>query len=147
MRRLFAALVAMWTASGCGPIEYVNQVPRRAVAEVEAAEAVANDKSPEYIYWHTLAVEYLRKAREEAALADFQAANRLGRKAELAAAKARRAALDPQLTFPDEFAGDDAGDGEADPAAEDRASPAALRSAPPPSSSSSSTVSSSAMAR
>ena len=39
-------------------------------------------------YYFTLAVEYLRKAREEAAHADFQSANRLGRQASRAARRA-----------------------------------------------------------
>ncbi len=50
---------------------------RTASDDVEAARAAQADiHAP---YWFTLAVEYLRKAREEAAEADFQAANRLGR--------------------------------------------------------------------
>lgn len=77
----------------CGPIEYINQVTRKADGEVEAAEALGASDDPTYQYWYTLAREYLYKAREEAALADYQAANRFGRKAELAARKAREAAL------------------------------------------------------
>jgi hypothetical protein len=90
---LFAALVA------CGPIEYVNQVTRRADTAVsEARTAEAPTLAP---YWWTRAVEYLRQARVEAAAADFQAANRFGRLATEAAEKAReealRAAADPDV--------------------------------------------------
>ena len=73
-------------SSACGPIEYVNQVSRKAAAQVEAAQAVQADKVAPY--WYTLAVEYLHKAREEAAHADYQAANRFGRRAGEAATKA-----------------------------------------------------------
>ena len=78
-------------ASGCGPIGYVNQVTRKATASIEAARAAqAETYSP---YWYTLAVEYLHKAREEASYADYQAANRFGRKAKEAADKARDEAI------------------------------------------------------
>jgi hypothetical protein len=76
----------------CGPIEYVNQVTRKASTEVEAARAVKADKHAPY--WYTLAIEYLHKAREEAASADYQAANRFGRKAEHAARRARAEAIE-----------------------------------------------------
>ncbi len=76
----------------CGPIEYVNQVTRRASSEVDAAKAVKADKHAPY--WYTLAVEFLHKAREEAATADFQAANRFGRRSAEAARKARTVALE-----------------------------------------------------
>lgn len=73
--------------AGCGSTLYVNQVTRKASASVAAAEAVnAAEYAP---YWYTLAVEYLHKAREEAAHADFEAANRFGRKSEAAAERAR----------------------------------------------------------
>jgi hypothetical protein len=78
-------------ASSCGPIEYVGQVTRKASSQVAAAKAVEADKySP---YYYTLATEYLHKAREEAAAADFQAANRFGRKSEQAARKAKAEAI------------------------------------------------------
>lgn len=76
----------------CGPIEYVNQVTRRASSEVDAAKAVKADKHAPY--WYTLAVEYLHKAREEAASSDFQAANRFGRRSARAARKARALAVE-----------------------------------------------------
>ncbi len=89
----FAALVALacWLTSGCGPIRYVNQVTRKASAAVAAAEAAKADKySP---YWYTLAVEYLRKAREEASFADYEAANRFGLEAQKAADKAKEESI------------------------------------------------------
>lgn len=83
MKRL---LVAALLAVGCGPVTYINEVTRKASTDVEAArEAQADQYAP---YWFTLAVQYLRKAREEAAHADFQAANRLGKKASAAARRA-----------------------------------------------------------
>jgi hypothetical protein len=71
---------------GCGPVTYINEVTRKASSDVEAARAAQADQYAPYYY--TLAVEYLRKAREEAAHADFQAANRLGRRASAAARRA-----------------------------------------------------------
>ena len=94
--------------AACGPIEYVNQVTRQASSEVAAARSVQADKHAPY--WYTLAVEYLHKAREEAAAADFQAANRFGRRSSEAARKARSVALkraqDPK-TMPQPVAADD----------------------------------------
>lgn len=87
-----AAMVCLVSIAGCGPIEYVNQVTRKASASVEAARSAGADKySP---YYYTLAKEYLRKARVEAAAADFEAANRFGRAAEAAADKARAEAIE-----------------------------------------------------
>ena len=62
---------------GCGPIVYVNEVTRTAATKVDEARAAEADKFSPY-YW-TRATEFLRKARELAAHADFQAANRYGR--------------------------------------------------------------------
>lgn len=73
-------------AVGCGPVEYIGQVTRRASGAVAEAKAARADQLAPYEY--TLAVEYLHKAREEAAHADFQAANRFGRKSSAAAKKA-----------------------------------------------------------
>ncbi len=78
--------------SACGPIEYINQVTRKASSEVDAAKAVKADKHAPY--WYTLAVEYLHKAREEAAAADFQSANLFGRRSAKAARKARSVAIE-----------------------------------------------------
>ena len=79
--------------AGCGPIEYVNEVTRKASTEVDAAKAVAVEDDAHFRYWYTLAVEYLKKAREEASYADFQAANRFGRESSFAAKKARETAI------------------------------------------------------
>lgn len=77
---------------GCGPIEYVNQVTRKASSEVAAAKSVeAHEWAP---YYFTLATQYLDKAHEEASRADFQAANRFGRKSYEAAVKARELSIE-----------------------------------------------------
>jgi hypothetical protein len=90
-RPLRGLALAMLLASACGSATYINQVTRKASADIDAArDARANVLAP---YWFTLATEYLAKAREEAAEADFQAANRLGQKASQAARKAVEAAL------------------------------------------------------
>ena len=84
-------LLTCWLTIGCGPVNYVNQVTRKASAAVASAKAARAEKySP---YWYTLAVEYLRKAREEASFADYEAANRFGRKATEAAQKAKKEAI------------------------------------------------------
>lgn len=87
--------LAMWA---CGPVGYVSKV-RSASTAVDEARAVNAAKYAPYEW--TRAVEYLRQARAEAAYADFQAANRFGRLAEEAAAKAKtdaiRRAADPRL--------------------------------------------------
>jgi hypothetical protein len=87
-----AALVA-----GCGPIRYVSGVTGAASSAVdEAREAKAEELAP---YWWTRAVAYLARARYEAAAADWQAANRFGRLAKVAAdtavTEAAAAANDP----------------------------------------------------
>jgi hypothetical protein len=94
MRRWVLALAL---TSGCGPIAYINQVPRDAAPKVDRARSLEAEKySP---YWWTRAVVYLHMAREVAAHADFQGANRFGRlaseAAEKAAAEAEVARRDP----------------------------------------------------
>lgn len=93
--RPWVIALALW--AGCGPIAYINQVPRDAAPKVERARQLQADKySP---YWWTRAVVYLHMAREVAAHADYQGANRFGRlaaeAAEKAAAEAEIAARDP----------------------------------------------------
>jgi Domain of unknown function (DUF4398) len=85
--------VCLWLvgATGCGSVLYVNQVTRKASASVAAAKAAEADVYAPYHY--TLAVHYLHKAREEAAAADFQAANRFGRLSHQAGEKARELAV------------------------------------------------------
>jgi len=101
-RRVLAVLGLSAWLSACGPIEYVNQVTFRADSAVEAARAANAEKLAPY--WWTRATEYLHQARVEAASADFQAANRFGRLATEAAARAReeslRAAQAPEAVEP-----------------------------------------------
>jgi hypothetical protein len=82
---------------GCGPIVYVSEVSRHASDAVDTARAVQAEKYAPY--WWTRATQYLDKAREVAAHADFQGANRFGRLAAEAAEKATEeaqiAARDP----------------------------------------------------
>jgi len=72
--------------AGCGPIVYVSEVTFHASDAVDAARAAHADKYAPY--WWTRATQYLAKAREIAAYADFQGANRFGRLATEAANKA-----------------------------------------------------------
>ncbi len=102
-RRVQAMVAVVLTLGGlgglgaCGPIAYVNQVTRKASDSVELARAAEADKYAPY--WWTRATEYLHKARELAAHADFQGANRFGRLAsesgDKAAAEAAIAKQDP----------------------------------------------------
>lgn len=83
--------------AGCGPLRYVSNVTGDASSAVdEARQAKAETLAP---YWWTRAVEYLARARHEAAEADWQAANRFGRLAQAAAEtaiqEAAAAAKDP----------------------------------------------------
>jgi hypothetical protein len=92
MRAGFLALgFAVLTLAGCGPIVYINDVTRGASTKVDEAREAGADKYS--LYWWTRATEYLRKSRELAAHADFQAANRYGRLAGEAAEKAIEEAL------------------------------------------------------
>jgi hypothetical protein len=79
-------------ALGCGPVEYLNQVTRRAATAQAAAEKVDAEKLAPYEYW--TGKEFLHKARELAGYARFQLAIEYGRKAEEAALKARTIALE-----------------------------------------------------
>jgi hypothetical protein len=83
-------LVAIALAAGCGPVAYVHQVTLTADEAVESARRAHADKySP---YWWTRANEYLHMAREVAAHADYQGANRFGQLAAEAAGKAQEEA-------------------------------------------------------
>jgi hypothetical protein len=91
---LTAALIGMTgglVAGGCGPAGYIHQVTIKADASVAAARAADAERYAPY--WYTLAVQYLHRARQEAAMADYQAANRFGKKAHGAAALARKLAI------------------------------------------------------
>lgn len=86
MRSGISWVIALALAGGCGPIAYVNQVTRDASTKVDRARSLDAEKlSP---YWWTRATTYLRMAREVAAHADFQGANRFGRLSSEAAEKA-----------------------------------------------------------
>ena len=90
MRAALVILVLALTA--CGPVAYVSEVTRKASDRVEKARAAEADKYAPY-YW-TRAREYLHKARERAAYADYQGANRFGRLASEAADLAEQAAVE-----------------------------------------------------
>ena len=89
MRGLAIALVI--GAAACGPVAYIDRVTIHADSAVdEAREAGAEQYSP---YYWTRATQYLVMAREVAAHADYQGANRFGRLAEEAAVRAKAEAL------------------------------------------------------
>ena len=105
MRGFFAGLVLssyVAMVAGCGPVQYVSQVTNRAAMEVAAARSAGADKLAPYEF--TTAELYLHKAREEAGYADYQAAIRFGKRAEIMARKARRLAADAQSPSEDEGA-------------------------------------------
>jgi hypothetical protein len=77
--------------SGCGPIEYINQVGVKAAGAVSAAKLAQADRYAPYEY--TAAEEYLHKAREEAGYAEYQDAIEFGRKAEELANRGRAIAV------------------------------------------------------
>jgi len=85
--RLCVALALTFAGAGCGPIGYVGTVSHRAADAVDAARAAGADTLAPY--WWTRATQYLAMAREVAAHADFQGANRFGRLAAEAAEQAR----------------------------------------------------------
>ena len=93
MPRWVVALLVVVALGACGPIAYVNEVTRRADDALEAARQAEADKYAPY--WWTRAKEYLHKARENAAHADFQGANKFGRLAAEAAEHAIADAKDP----------------------------------------------------
>lgn len=121
---------ACWLAlalAACGPLRYVSGVSGDASDAVEEArQAKAETLAP---YWWTRAVEYLARARHEAAEADWQAANRFGRlareAAETAVKEAAAAASDPSRRLLIEPAVAPAKDGEP---AQERPAPAKERS-------------------
>lgn len=111
----------MALAAGCGPLRYVSGVTGDASSAVDEARAAkAEELAP---YWWTRAVEYLARARHEAAEADWQAANRFGalarEAAQTAVTEAKAAAADPDrrpLTEPDAAPAKDLRDEKAAPA-------------------------------
>jgi hypothetical protein len=85
------AIALLVSLGGCGPIEYISVVTTRASRSVSAAEAAEGARCAPYEY--TAAREYLRKAREEAGYADYEAALDFGRRAIQHGDKAREVAL------------------------------------------------------
>jgi hypothetical protein len=119
MRGMRRWVLALGLLSACGPVAYINQVPRDAAKKVELARQLNAAKfSP---YWWTRAVEYLRMAREVAAHADYQGANRFGRlsseAAEQAATEAEERGRDPSKMPQNPMAPDVAPAKEGDPPA------------------------------
>lgn len=86
-----ALLVFVAAAAGCGPIEYINQVGIKAASAVSAAKLAQADRYAPFEY--TAAEEYLHKAREEAAYAEYQEAIEFGRKSEEMANRGRAIAV------------------------------------------------------
>jgi Domain of unknown function (DUF4398) len=105
------AIMATGLCAGCGPVEYINQVTRRASSSVAAAKAAGADKTA--LYEYTLAVLYLRQARVEAGHAHYQVAVNYGRLAERRANDARALAIDRSTggTDPDAIEGATSPDG------------------------------------
>ncbi|HEY3357610.1 MAG TPA: hypothetical protein VGQ83_30440 [Polyangia bacterium] len=87
-----AALVLCLGLIGCGPVEYLNQVTRRAATAFAAAQKVDAEKLAPYEYY--TAQEFLHKSREVAGYARYQVAIDYGRRAEEAALKARALSLE-----------------------------------------------------
>jgi hypothetical protein len=85
------SLLALVSVSGCGPIEYINQVGVKAASAVSAAKLAQADRYAPYEY--TAAEEYLHKAREEAGYAEYEDAIEFGRRAEDFANKGRAIAV------------------------------------------------------
>ncbi len=85
------SLLALVSLSGCGPIEYINQVGVKAASAVSAAKLAQADRYAPYEF--TAAEEYLHKAREEAGYAEYQDAIEFGRRAEDFANKGRAIAV------------------------------------------------------
>jgi hypothetical protein len=97
MRALLLGLALL--APGCGPIEYLNQVTRKASQAVAEAQKADAERWAPYEYWG--AVEYLHKAREEAGYADFGVAIELGKKATDLATQARSLAIERAASGPE----------------------------------------------
>jgi len=88
---LVLAAAAALSGSGCGPIEYINQVGNKAASAVSAAKLASADRYAPYEY--TAAEEYLHKAREEAGHAEYQDSIEYGRRSEELANRARAIAI------------------------------------------------------
>ncbi len=75
-----------WTGVGCGPITATSAIADASVA----LDGARGAKAPQFAVYEFVSAElYLRKAREEEGLSDFQAAINFARVAEGFAAKAK----------------------------------------------------------
>ncbi len=83
--------IACFLFTGCGPVEYINQVGNRAASAVSAAKLASAERYAPYEY--TAAEAYLHKAREEAGHAEYEDAIDYGHKAEEFADRARAIAI------------------------------------------------------
>jgi hypothetical protein len=93
--RLRRFVLALALAVGCGPVEYLSQVGRRAPAAlVEAQRHGAEQLAP---YEYTAAEEYLREARVQASRSSYQTALAYGRRAEELAVRAEGVAREKNL--------------------------------------------------
>jgi hypothetical protein len=80
---------------GCGPVEFVSQVGRRAPAALEEARRHGAETLAPYEW--TAAEEYLREARVEATRSSYQRALEYGRRAEELAVRAEGIAREKTL--------------------------------------------------
>ena len=89
------AVLAVAALAGCGPVA----TSARSAARRPPSRRPARPRPSKYApYWWTRATEYLHRAREVAAHADYQGASRFGR---LAAEAATRAAADARIAARD----------------------------------------------
>jgi hypothetical protein len=96
-RRPGRFLIALGLAclGGCGPVDYLSQVGRRApLALAQARFHGAEEQAP---YELTAAEEYLREARVQASRSSYQRAVEYGRRAEELAARAEGIARQKNL--------------------------------------------------
>lgn len=87
----WAVVLALAPLTGCGPVEYINQVGSKAASAVSSAKQAQAERYAPYEY--TAAEEYLHKAREEAGYAEYQDAIEYGRRSEELANRARAVAV------------------------------------------------------
>jgi Domain of unknown function (DUF4398) len=80
-------------ATGCGPIGYMQQVQGRARQAVAEARQAGAERTA--LYEYTAALEYLKKAEEEGAHAEYRVAIDLGRRSEDFAKRAAALARQP----------------------------------------------------
>jgi hypothetical protein len=95
-RCLWALALGLSLPLGCGPVEYLSGVNSRAASALAQAEqAGAEQKAP---YEYAKAVEYYRKARQDAHHSYFQTAIDWGRRSEDCSRKAMARAQQSQPT-------------------------------------------------